>query len=244
MKDFLQPSEAVLAVWEGGSAATGFLDEYSDLDLSIVIQDGTTEKMIEAFERFLSDEFTILKKHRLAEPAWHGFSQCFYRIDKVSEWLYLDVCFIQKSIKDKFTESDRHGHAVVWFQKEPLLDETKTSREDVLKKGRRLYQSAVQMDFILEIEIKKAVKRGLFSEAFAVYYGFLNRSLGIMLNLKYRPAKADFGLRYAYREYGIDDYALIDQALKVATIDELERMSNLILHRYLILKQELAAEWQ
>jgi predicted nucleotidyltransferase len=241
--EFLKLSEAVIAVWEGGSAATGFLDEYSDLDLSIVIRDGATESVIEAFENFIAAEFKIVRKHRLAEPTWHGFSQCFYKIDKVSEWLYLDVCFIQKSIKDKFTEPNRHGHAVVWFQKESILDETETPLETIVKKGKRLYQAAVQMDFIMELEIKKAIRRGLFSEAFSFYYGFINRSLGILLNLKYRPEKADFGLRYAYRDFGIDDYALIDAALKVASIQELETMSNRIIHRYLTLKQELALEW-
>jgi len=155
--EFLQPSPAVLAVWEGGSAATGFLDEYSDLDLSIVIQDGATESVIEAFENFLAAEFNIVRKHRLAEPTWHGFSQCFYQIDKVSEWLYLDVCFIQKSIRDKFTEKDRHGHAVVWFQKELILDETETPLETIVKKGKHLYQAALQMDFIMELEIKQPI---------------------------------------------------------------------------------------
>ncbi len=32
----LKQQEQVLAIWEGGSAATGFEDEYSDLDFCIV----------------------------------------------------------------------------------------------------------------------------------------------------------------------------------------------------------------
>jgi len=35
MKKMYQEDDNILAVWEGGSAATGYLDEYSDLDLCI-----------------------------------------------------------------------------------------------------------------------------------------------------------------------------------------------------------------
>ena len=35
LKVFLEGREEVLAAWEGGSAATGWLDEYSDLDLEM-----------------------------------------------------------------------------------------------------------------------------------------------------------------------------------------------------------------
>ena len=47
---FLQASKDVIAAWEGGSAATGFLDAYSDLDLLVICKDESVEKVLKATE--------------------------------------------------------------------------------------------------------------------------------------------------------------------------------------------------
>lgn len=40
-------------MWEGGSAATGYLDEYSDLDIALITTDDTVEEI--AFVKDLND---------------------------------------------------------------------------------------------------------------------------------------------------------------------------------------------
>jgi predicted nucleotidyltransferase len=238
LKELLITNENVIAAWEGGSAATGYEDEFSDLDLSIICKDAAVEEMFRELEEWLEENYGILNKFRVPEPAWHGFSQCYYQIDKVHPLFYLDIAVIKKSLPDKFTESDRHGNAVVWFEKEKILDSSPTEPEKVEEKAKHFYKIATQSDFLTITEIQKAISRKRYSEAFPVYFQMIARNLAILLNLKYRPAKVDFGLRYGYRDYGKADFELVESLLKVASSEELKEKFLLAEKRFYELKDE------
>ena len=93
------------------------------------------------------------------------------------------------------------------------------------------------------LETRKGIARNNFAEAFGPYYSFLNRNLGVLFNLKYRPVKVDFGLRYGYRDYDADDFALVETALKVASVAEMAEVFDRLIARYEFLKTELADIW-
>ncbi len=232
-----------IAAWEGGSAATGFVDDYSDMDLIIVCEDESVELIFEKLENYFESRCGIERKHRVPEPAWHGFSQCFYKIGNVPELFYMDIGVIKKSIPDKLTESDRHGFAAIWFEKEPTIDSTPCPQEKRDARCKQFYATAVQTDFLMCLEIKKNLSRQRYSEAFPFYYQFVSRQLGIMLNLKYRPEKVDFGLRYASRDYAIEDATLIEQLLQCDSLPVLSSNFESALSRYESLKAELAPLW-
>ncbi len=238
---FEMPS--VIAAVEGGSAATGYLDRYSDLDLEVVCEDDAVEGIIAKMTETLEQRFGILRMFRVPEPAWHGFSQVFYQVDKVPPLYYIDFAVIKRSIPDKFTETDRHGHAVVWFEREPVLVETVYSPADILARGKRLFKQATSTDFLMVLETRKNLARGNFTEAFPTFYRFLVAHLGVLLNLKHRPAKADFGLRYSYRDYPEADHALVQAAMQASNLAELSATFDLLVSRFEALKAELAAEW-
>lgn len=240
-RNLLEPRNDVLAAWEGGSAATGYLDDYSDLDLAIVCSDDAVETVIACVDEFLEEKYGIEQRFRVPEPAWHGFSQCYYRIRNTPTYYFLDISFIQKSNPEKFTASDRHGQAVVWFEKEPVVDGTPTPGDRVTAHARRLYLRCVTMDFIFIAEVEKAIARNRFSEAFPAYFNFIARFLAVMLNLKHRPRKADFGLRYSYRDYPADDAEWVEEMFKVASLDDLNRKFVAVLKRYHELVEDFRA---
>ena len=241
--DLLFNQAEILAVWEGGSAATGYLDEFSDLDLAIICSDDAVEKVFATLENFLKSFYGIIKKFRLPEPTWHGFSQCYYQLDQVPELFYLDVGVLKKSLPDKFTESNRHGNAVVWFQKEEILNTAPAPPEKVRDKGRQFINNVTNTDFIAILEIKKALARHNFCDAFQIYYQFVNRNLGPLLNLKYCPAKVDFGFAYTSREYAQADADLINNAFCVLSLEELKQKYVQVHRRYLELVEELSPDW-
>jgi hypothetical protein len=238
LKELLFANENVIAAWEGGSAATGFEDEFSDLDLAIICNDSAVEKIFGEINKWLEENFGIINKFRVPEPAWHGFSQCYYQIAQVPFLFYLDIAVIKQSLPDKFTESDRHGKAVVWFEKEKILDSTPTEPEKVEQKAKQYYKFATQSDFLTIMEIQKAIARNRYSEAIPVYFQFISRNLAILLNLKYRPAKVDFWLRYGYRDYEKTDFEFIEFLMKVSSIKELEDKFILAKKRFYELKNE------
>lgn len=239
----LFPETKVIAVWEGGSAATGFVDDFSDMDLIIVCEDDSVEFVFQMLESHFSSHYGIERKYRVPEPTWHGFSQCFYKIGNVPELFYMDVAVIKKSIPDKFTESDRHGEAAVWFEKELVMDSTPAPKEKVEARCKQFYNMVIQSDFLMCIEIRKNLARNRYAEAFPFYFRFVSTQLAVMLNLKYRPEKVDFGLRYASRDYDKDDAKLIETLLQSNSIESLSQNFEKAILRYESLKEELSTKW-
>jgi predicted nucleotidyltransferase len=243
LKSLLEKDKKIIAAWEGGSAATGFLDDYSDLDLAIVCEDDAVEAVFKKLEKHIEKNFGIEKRYRMPEPAWHGFSQCFYKVGNVPELYYLDIAVIKRSIPDKFTERDRHGDSIVWFEKEKMIDPAPTPKEKVIEKGKKFFRHIADSDFLMQIELKKALARKNFTEAFQSYYRLIGANLGILLNLKYRPCKVDFGMRYAYRDFPKKEVDLLTDSYKIGSIEDIEKKSKKVLKRIAELKKELEKKW-
>ncbi len=235
----LESDEAILAIWQGGSAATGYIDEYSDLDLLISCEDNYVEDVFKVLEDYFEKNYGILRKFRVPEPAWHGLSQCFYLLDKCPKYYYLDIAIVRRNLSDKFTASDRHGKAIVYFDKASIIDPSPTKAEVVTSKAKSAYKGIIESDFIYILEVKKAIARCDFYEAYPKYVGFLARQLATLLNIKHRPEKVDFGLRYGSRDYSKEDYKLMDKLFRVDNIEILKENFDVALNRYKELKEEL-----
>ncbi len=222
LKELLQNRPEVLAAWEGGSAATGFLDEYSDLDLGIVTDKAVADDLFGLMEEFFSANYGIKARFRMPEPAWHGMSQCFYLLDKLPPLFYCDIAIVAKDNPQKFTEPDRHGNAVIWFDKVGIYKSDPTSKEDLDAIANRVYKMATDTAFLGTIELQKALARKNWIAASMNYTTFIYRHLVSLLNLKYRPVKADFGIRYAERDYPAREAEKLANLLKNRSIQDIE----------------------
>jgi len=69
----LQPLDFVLALWQGGSAAHGYTDEWSDIDIAVVVADNCVEETFEIVEKALTEISEIELKYRVPEPACTAF---------------------------------------------------------------------------------------------------------------------------------------------------------------------------
>jgi len=49
----LEPLDYVLAMWEGGAAAFDRVDEWSDIDIQFVVEDGRADEAFVVIERVL-----------------------------------------------------------------------------------------------------------------------------------------------------------------------------------------------
>jgi len=238
LKALLQENSQIIAVWEGGSAATGYLDQYSDLDLELICEDKAVEEVFKEIEIYLIENHGIARKFRIPEPAWHGHSQAFYILKNPTPPFYIDLLVIKRSSENQFLEIDRHGNPVIWFDRENLIKPTRSDPEKIALACRTSYQTNLAMFDLSAIETEKQILRKNWIDAMTNYYGLIQRRLSTMLNLKYRPAQYDFGLRYAYRAYPRDVNDRLKRLLLISDFSELE-------NRYLEVKawfNELAGE--
>lgn len=244
LKVFLEGREEVLAAWEGGSAATGWLDEYSDLDLEIVTGGSDTEPVFKLLEEYFAAQYGIERKFRMPEPAWHGMSQCFYLLRDCPAYFYCDIAVVTRENPHKFNEPDRHGHSVVWFDKAGVFKAEPTPQEAVEQLARRVWASATETDFLSRIELEKALARENWIAAYMNYWIFLNRQLVSLLNLKYRRAKADFGIRYSEREYPPAEAEKLADLLKTVCLEDIRKNYENALAWYQALIAELEPDFR
>lgn len=214
--------EWMLGIWEGGSAATGFLDDLSDLDLGFVVDDDRIEEAFTLFEGLLIEHYGIKSRFRLPEPSWHGHSQCYYFVDKCPPLFYVDLLVEKKSAEDRLIEPDRHGRSRIWLNRENVLNPVATAAEEMLKRNRRFFQIQADTYPISETETEKQLLRGNEIDAMLEYQGFIQRKLAALLNLKYRPAKYDFGIRYGDREYPEKVAERVRKLMYAGSIEEIK----------------------
>src|SRR5215210_3380042 len=110
LREALEPLDYVYAMWEGGSAATGRSDEWSDIDLQVDAEDDRTEDVFATAEDVLRKLSPIDLVYRLPEPTWHGHSQRLYRLRDASPFLMVDFVVMRHSSKEKFLQPEIHGN--------------------------------------------------------------------------------------------------------------------------------------
>ena len=49
----LEPLNFALALWQGGSAASGYTDEWSDIDIHVIVQGDSVEETFDIVEQIL-----------------------------------------------------------------------------------------------------------------------------------------------------------------------------------------------
>jgi|GEM_PF-752489 len=238
VKEKVQSIKKVTAAWQGGSAATGYIDEYSDLDLCLVTKDHDTEEVLNEVVDFLTESFQLKNMYRLPEPTPHGFSQVFFNPVVGPDLFYVDFVVMGESTEDKYIEENRHGQAEIWVDKYKL-DGKARSEEDIYKLAKTLYETTIEKDFLLITELKKQLKRKIYTEVFPIYSAFISRCIVQMMNIKYRPEKADFGMRYIYRDYPNEAYKYIESVLKANSVDEIGKYLDILLIKYEELKEDL-----
>ena len=227
LKKVLRDIPWILAAWEGGSAATGRLDEYSDLDIQMICEDDRVEEAFVRIEDFLA-RHGIERRFRLPEPTWHGHSQCFYILEKAPPLFYLDLVVMAESSENNLLGESRHGVPVIWFDPKRLLDSGESGERGLAERAKKTFDIAVGYFDFACLEVRKQIARGSAVEAGYMYHSLIIRHLAPLLNLKYRPEKFDFGLRYAPHAYPEEVVGLLEYLLYPADIDGIEeRLSRL-----------------
>lgn len=155
---------------------------------------------------------------------------------------YVDILIEKLSAGNRFMEIDRHGNSIVWFDKKNLFDPTPTPKEEIIKKGKRFYKLISDSYWILVMDVKKQIHRKNEVDAFVIYKQLVNR-IAYLLNLKYRPSKSDFGLRYIYRDFPKETIAWLKDMLAVKNLDEMMKNVNIIEVKYIELLEELKEKW-
>jgi len=198
--DVLKPLDYVHAFWEGGAAAFDRIDEWSDIDLYLVVDDTKVDETFLAVEKTLKSLSPIKQKYEVSHPPRSGLFQAFYKLRDTNEYLVIDLAVLTLSSSDKFLEPEIHGSVVFYFNKSDKIKPPRLDKDALVKRlQERLEKLQVRFDMFNNF-VQKEINRGNHLEAIDLYHALTLATLVEALRIRYNPVHYDFKMRYIHYE--------------------------------------------
>lgn len=204
LQSAIEPLPYAHAMWQGGAAAFNRVDEWSDIDLQIDVDDDRVADACAVVDATLAEHAPVAIKFELPPPTWHGHYQAFYRFRDASEFLVLDLVVMKHSNPNKFLEPEIHGEKVVVFDKDNTLNVPPLDRVAWADKLRSRLASLRVMFELFQPFTEKELKRGNAIEAVMYYHSLVLRPLVEVLRIQHAPARYNFHTRYVYYDLPAD----------------------------------------
>jgi predicted nucleotidyltransferase len=218
----LRAADGIDACFEGGSAATGRLDDYSDIDLYFVAAAAAdTTAVFEHFERALARLARIAHVWRVEPSPFPGLAQRHYLIDPAPPHFGIECCVLRPEDVTAFLERERHGEAIVHFDHSGRLRSVVLDRAALAAKLARRYEQIRASWPVYRQIVAKEVARGRALDAFGFYVNGLLRPLIELAGMRYRPERFDFGWRYLHHDLPAELQRALTQLAYVGSIDDI-----------------------
>jgi hypothetical protein len=230
------------ALWEGGSAAFGRADKWSDVDLQAIAEDSQTVRIFEIIEATLTALSPINQVYRVPEPAWHGHSQRFYELEAAGPFLMVDFCVMKRSSTNRFLEREIHGKARFLFDRAGV--QAAVTPGDANAWDARLRDRIVQLTArfrMFQPLVTKDCLRGRHLDALHFYQALTLAPLVEMLRIKHDPWRHNFGWRYLQCDLPADDYEGLVRLAYPGRLEAIPALHEEAVHWFEQLAAELAA---
>jgi hypothetical protein len=217
----LEPLDYTRALCEGGAAAFNRQDEWSDIDLHLVVDDEHVEQVFDVVDRALESLSPIDLKYELPQPTWHGHDQAFYRLERGGRFLIIDLVVMKLSHPEKYLETELHGRAVIHFDKSNVVQPPPFDWEThQIKLKERLDTLRVTFDLFQFLTLKE-INRGNDLEAISFYCRFTLNPLVEVLRIKHTPARYNFHTRHIHYDLPEDILSDLRDLFFVEDLDAL-----------------------
>lgn len=219
----LRPLSYVHAFYEGGAAAFKRIDKWSDIDLYVVVDDEKHKDAFLVIENALRTLSPIKQKYEVTQSQWPGLFQAFYKVEKASEYLIIDLAILNLTCPEKLLEPKMHGNNVFYFNKAnktsaPVLDK----KEFIKKLNERLTRLQARFE-MFNIFVQKEINRGNSLEAFDLYNTVTLASLVEALRIKHNPIHYDFKTRYVHYELPAKTVKRLESLFFVKDMKDLQK---------------------
>ena len=217
----LEPLPYVQAMWEGGAAALGRVDRWSDVDLQVAAEDGRVDDVFPVVEAALARLSPIELKLELPPPTWHEHAQTFYRLRDASPYLLLDFVVMKASAEEKFLAPETHGQVVVHFDKTGVIRPRAADPAAGAARLRLRVETLVTSFEMFRILVWKEIHREHDLEAMAYYQSFTLRPLVELLRIVHCPERHGFFARYVDHDLPADVVTTLRPLFFVRDLDAL-----------------------
>lgn len=219
----LRVRDDVAGCWEGGSAATGRLDEFSDIDLVIVAPLDAADAIFADIETAISAVGQISHRWQVDPPPFRDTAQRFYFLTGAPRFFAIDCVIVTASGTTQFLERERHGEPQVQFDRTGLIAALPLDEKALAaRRKHRLGQLRGAVP-VYRMLTEKELARDHPLEALG-FYQVLLRALIELLGMRYRPDRFDYGWRYVETELPEHAQRLIERHAFVADNGRLRQL--------------------
>lgn len=222
LKSALPESPSILSAWLGGSDGSGRTDQWSDVDLQLIVEDGKIDEAYDVLHACLEALSPIEYRYRLPQPTWHGHDQEYFSLRDAAPWHFMDVLVMERSAKDHFLDLERHGEPLILFDREGLAAPTRLDRTAHHAKMTKRLAEIRQTFPMFQHFVTKAMCRGQAADAMAGYFSVTIRPLVELLRMRYAPDLFDYGMRYLDRDLPPERFAAIEELVLVPEFARIE----------------------
>jgi len=216
----LRDEPEVEALFEGGAAARGRADEYSDIDLMVVAPPERAGRLFARTEEALADIAPITHVWSVEPPGFPDMAQRFYFLADAPRYFAFDCSVLSPAAATTFLERERHGEPIVWLDRRGTITARPVDEVVLARRRRHRLDQVRGMVPVYAMLVDKELARGHSLEALG-FHQVLVKVLIELLGMQHRPERFDFGWRYVERELPADAQALIARHAYVGDADAL-----------------------
>jgi predicted nucleotidyltransferase len=221
----LLPLANVRACFEAGSAATGRLDDYSDVDLVIVTPLSAADAAFSAVEAALGALAEITHRWIVDPPPFADSAQRFYFLADAPRYFAVDCVVITEAAVEQLLERERHGEPLVYFDRTGRIRPRPADPTALAARRAKRREQLAGAVPVYAMLVDKELARGRPLDAYGFYQALLRLLLEV-LGMQYRPDRFDFGWRYLETDLPPHERALLAHLAFVADDDALRQRSD------------------
>ncbi|MBQ8799719.1 MAG: nucleotidyltransferase domain-containing protein [Lachnospiraceae bacterium] len=214
LTELLKPEESVHALWLEGSDATRRLDEYSDIDICICVDEGSVDEVFQKIQETFTTDYVHINYD-------DSERQMVFHVVGTNKYLMVDFnAYFYGKANTTFVTGDTIDVCKVLFDKKEIIqykdyDPTEGAGDCDYWKSESEYL------FSQLCRVEKYCLRGLYPEAFVYYQKYVVTPLVFTLRRKYTPTKIGYYMVHISDHIPQEEVKKLNRVLQVSGVDDI-----------------------
>lgn len=218
LRNALESNPSVFAFFLEGADVHGTVDEYSDIDTRLVIEDGNKADILKTIESVLSNiDFKL--GHRRSGSDW---PQILYHVQNTSKFLIIDFTLQAYSASAKLRTSGRRA----LFDKKGVLETKTHDRGEEHKQIMARIEGIETREPLRAMCLERELRRGNFLEALKPYHDMILEKVLEALRLLHCPQWPNIGLKHISVDLPREIVQEVEDLYRVSSVEEIQNKSK------------------